>query len=47
MSIYGDIKVKQSLYCRPGQALGTPGGCSFQISGLSAYEGGKVVTPVH
>jgi len=46
MSIYGDIKVKPSLY-RPGQALGIAEGCSFQISGLLAYEDGKVVSPVH
>ena len=46
MSIYGDIMVKQSL-CRPGRAHGVPGGCSIQISALSAYEGGKVVIPMH
>jgi len=46
MSIYGDIKVKQSLY-RPGHALGAQGGCSFQVSGLSACEGDKVVIPAH
>jgi len=46
MCIYGDVKVKQSLD-RLGQALGTTGGYSFQIAGLSAYESGKVVSPVH
>jgi hypothetical protein len=46
ISVYGVIKVKQSLY-RPGHALGAPGGCSFQVFGLLAYEGDKVVIPAH
>ena len=40
------IKVKHSHY-RPGQVLKFPGGWCSQISGPSAPEGGKVVSPTH
>ena len=40
------VKVKLSRY-RPREDLGVPGGWGSRISGQSAHEGGKVVTPKH
>ena len=39
-------KTKQSYY-RPEQNLGVPGGGFFQISRLSAHDGGRAVSPTH
>jgi len=40
------VKVNQSLY-KPELALKVPGGSDSQISRQLAYEGGKVVSPMH
>ena len=40
------VKVKQSLY-RPGQSFRFPSGRGSQISGQSAHEGAKFVSPTH
>ena len=47
ISIYFSwLKVKLSYY-RPGEALRAPGTPGFRISGYSAHESGKVVSPTH
>ena len=42
----GLLKVKLSLY-RPGQAQGVSKRLRLPVSRKSAYEGGKVVSPIH
>jgi hypothetical protein len=41
------IKKVKLTRCRPGHALGVPGGGGSRISRQSAHEGGKVVSPTH
>jgi len=45
-SLQVKVKVEQLLYM-PGKPMRVPGGRGYQISRLSAHEGGKVVSHKH